>query len=65
MAVEGEFYPLVVETYGFWTPASLQTLKLICSRVPAVTSYSFSQTQKNLMQQISIKLWMYNTGMIY
>ena len=33
MAVGGEFYPLVVETYGFWTPARLQTLKLIFSRV--------------------------------
>ena len=46
MAVEEEFYPLVVETYGYWTPASLQILMLICSRVSAVTSYSFSQTQK-------------------
>ena len=56
MAVGGEFYPLVVETYGFWTSASLQTLKLICSRVSTVTSYLFSLTQKNLMQQLSIKL---------
>ena len=29
MVVGGEFYLLVVEAYGFWTPASLQTLKLI------------------------------------
>ena len=65
MAVGGEFYPLVVETYGFWTPASLQTLKLTFSRVSAVTIYSFSQMQKNLMQQLSIKLWMYNARMIY
>ena len=54
MAVGGELYPLGVESYGFWTPASLQTVKLICSRVSTVTSYSFSQTQRNLMQQLSI-----------
>ena len=32
VAAEGLFYPLVVESFGFWTPTSLAVLKTIASK---------------------------------
>ena len=36
VAVEGGYaYPLVVESFGFWTPSSLAVLKIIISKTTA------------------------------
>ena len=34
-ATGGFFYPLVVESFGFWTPTSLAVLKTIASKTMA------------------------------
>ena len=58
------FFPLAVETYGCWTPASLDTIKTIASKVVTATSISFTQAYFNLMQQLSVNLWKFNARMI-
>ena len=44
-AAGGCFHP---ETFGFWTPASLATLRIIASKTIAKTRLSFSQAFSNL-----------------
>ena len=34
-AAEGYFYPIIVESFGLWTPSSLATLKVIASKTTA------------------------------
>ena len=56
--------PLAEETYGCWTPASLDTIKTIASKVVTATSIPFTQAYSNLMQQLSVNLWKFNARMI-
>ena len=58
------FFPLSVETYGCWTPASLDTIKTISSKVVTATSIPFTQAYSNLVQQLSVNLWKFNARMI-
>ena len=60
----GLFFPLAVETLGYWTPSSLKTLKTIASKTTCNTT-SLSQAFSNLMQQLSVKLWVYNARLVH
>ena len=53
-----------METYGCWTPASLDTIKTIGSKVVTATSIPFTQVYSNLMQQLPVNLWKFNARMI-
>ncbi len=63
-AVGGRFYPLIVETFGFWTPASLTTLRIIASKTMTKTRLSFSQAFSNLLEQLSVRLWQFNARIL-
>ena len=43
-ATGGLFYPLVVQSFGFWTPTSLAVSKTIASRTMTKARMTFSQT---------------------
>ena len=53
-----------METFGLWSPDSLEMLKSIASKVCAVLAVPFWKTFKNLLEQFSIKLWLYNARII-
>ena len=46
----GQFFPLVVEMLGYWTPSSLKTLKIIASKTTSCNITSLSRAFSNLMQ---------------
>ena len=50
----GIFYSLVVETLGFWSPDSLETLKSISCKVCAVLAVPFWKALNNLLEQLSV-----------
>ena len=50
------FYPLVVKSFGAWTPASLETLRTITTKVITLNNTPFSQAYNSLMQQLSVGL---------
>ena len=56
--------PLVVETFGFWSPFALQTLRTIAERTTARSGASTKQARKHLLQQLSVSLWTNNARMI-
>ena len=58
------FYPLVVESYGVWSEHSLELLKSIAKKSTLSTGHSFSRAITNLHEQLSVKLWQYNSRMI-
>ena len=59
--VGADFIPLVVETFGVWTPFALRSLNIIADR----TTWCSSQvSKKNLLQQLSVALWTNNARMI-
>ena len=58
------FFPFVVETLGLWTPSSRQTIKLIALKVASISEIQLSVALKNLIQQLSIRLWIYNARML-
>ena len=60
-----DFVPLVVETFGFWSPFALQTLRTIAERTTARSGASTKQAHKHLLQQLSVSLWTNNARMIY
>ena len=59
----GEFFPLVVESFGVWAPCSLDMLRLIASRA---TTYSGLPTARALsnLQQLSVLLWTFNARLL-
>ena len=59
-----DFVPLVVETFGFWLPFALQTLRTIAERTTARSGASTKQARKHLLQQLSVSLWTNNARMI-
>ena len=63
-SVVGVFYPLVVESLGLWSPDRLETLKSISSKICAVLAVPFWKALKNLLEQLSVKLWLYNARVI-
>ncbi|XP_062512057.1 uncharacterized protein LOC134187899 [Corticium candelabrum] len=58
------FHPLVVETLGLWTAASLQVLKIIARRASFKHNVSISQSVCHFHQQLSTRLWCSNAKMI-
>ena len=57
-------YPLIVETFGFWTPASLAILRIIASKTMTKTRLSFSRAFSNLLEQLSVRLWQSNARIL-
>ena len=57
----GRFVTLVVESLGLWSPFATSTLKAIAERTTAKNSLGNKAALSNLnMEQLSIKLWMFN-----
>ena len=63
-ASDALFYPLAVESFGDWTPASLDSLRTIATKTITSNNIPFSQAYSNLMQQLSVNLWKLNARMI-
>ena len=59
-----DFIPLVVECFGVWTPFALKTLCTITDRTPPHSGAPRNLARKNLLQQLSVALWMNNARMI-
>lgn len=63
-SVGGVFIPVVVESLGLWTPFATRIISQIASRTIIHNGLTSKQAQKNLFQQLSVKLWCYNAKMI-
>ena len=59
----GAFIPLVVETFGHWTPFAQQQLRKRAFGTTINSGLSVTKATNNL-QQLSIKLWMHNDRMV-
>jgi len=59
-----EFIPLVVETFGVWSPFALKSINIIADRTTARSGSSTRSARKNLLQQLSVSLWTSNARMI-
>ena len=62
--VGSDFIPLVVESFGVWTPFALKTLQTIADHTTPHTGVPTKLARKNLLQQLSVGLWMNNARMI-
>ena len=60
----GLFYPLALESFGFWTQASLQTLRTTAAKTTTYNGIDLQQAFSNLLQQLSVRLWQHNARMI-
>ena len=60
----GLFYPIVVETFGTWSPYSLEVIKTIARKMSLVSSLSISKIVCNIHEQLSVRLWQYNAKMV-
>ena len=60
----GAFIPLVVETFGLWTPFARQQLRKIASGTTINSGLSVTKATNNLLQQLSVKLWMHNARIV-
>ena len=61
----GDFIPLVVESFGVWTPFALSVLNSsIADRTTTHSGVSPKIARKNLLQQLSVCLWVNNAQMI-
>ena len=58
------FYPLVVESLGFWSAHSLEMLKIITKRAALHNNITVSQSVCNLHEQLSVCLWKNNARLI-
>ena len=58
------FYPLVVESLGFWSAHSLEMLKIIAKRAALHNNITVSQSVCNLHEQLSVCLWKNNARLI-
>ena len=60
----GEFYPIVVESFGVWAPCSLITLREIASRATTYTGLPRHRALTNLIQQLSVVRWRYKARLL-
>ena len=60
----GSFFPLVVETLGLWTPFAIKTLQTIATTVSLYNGLPEKLAFKNLIEQLSVKLWAYNSRLV-
>ena len=58
------FYPLVVESYGVWAAHSLEVLRSIVKKSLLSSGLSVSQASRQFHEQLSVRLWQYNSRMI-
>ena len=65
LSAGGLFFPQVVESLGLWTPSSLHTLRTIASRASSVNGIPLGLAVRNLLQQLSTRLWAYNARMLH
>ena len=59
-----DFIPLVVETFGIWSPFALRTLHSVADRTTARSGASTKVVSRNLLQQLSVSLWTNNARMV-
>jgi len=62
--VRSDFIPLVVETFGVWTPFGLKMLHVVADHSTPRSGIPRKLARKNLLQQLSVQLWMHNAKMI-
>ena len=60
----GDFFPLVVESFGVWAPSSLETLRLISSRASTFSGLSSARALHHLLEQLSMALWKFNARLL-
>ena len=60
----GDFIPLVVESFGIWTPFALLVLNSIADHTTTHSGISPKVARRNLLQQLSVCLWVNNAQMI-
>ncbi len=58
------FYPLVVKSYGVWVAHSLEMLRSIVKKSLLSSGLSLSQASRQFHEQLSVRLWQYNSRMI-
>ena len=59
-----DFIPLVVETFGVWSPFAVCMLQTIADCTTARSGASIKLARQNLFQQLSVCVWLNNTRMI-
>ena len=59
-----DFIPLVVETFGIWSPFALCALHQIADQTTARSGASAKVAWRNLLQQLSVSLWTSNARMV-
>ena len=57
----GDFYPLVVETFGVWAAPSLDILHQVAA---TFSELPIHRAFKNLLQQLSVTLWQFNARLL-
>ena len=62
--VEGDFILLCVECFGVWSPFALSTFNSIADRMTTRSGITQKLARKNILQQLSVSLWMKNARMI-
>ena len=62
--VGSDFIPLVVEAVGDWTPFALKMLYVVADCSTPRSGVLRKLAWKNLLQQLSIQLWINNAKMI-
>ena len=62
--VGSDFIPLVVESFRVWTPFALMTLRTIVDHTTPCSGVPPRLARKNLLEQLSVALWMNNAKMI-
>ena len=62
--VGSDFIPLVVETFGVWTPFALKALCTIADLTTPCSGVPRRVARRNLLQQLSEQLWTNNAKMI-
>ena len=60
----GVFIPLVVESFGRWTPLACRTLKSIARCTTLRNGLQEGVAYRNLCEQLSVLLWTFNTRMV-
>ena len=56
----GDFIPLVCETFGVWSPYALSILGSIADRTTVRNGLLRKFARRQLLQQLSVTLWRYN-----
>jgi len=59
-----DFIPLVVETFGVWSPFTLKSLNVVADHTTARSGCSTRLARKHLLQQLSVSLWTSDARMI-